>query len=136
MDANTLILVFSLLSLDQFVKYFLSQGRFSFTINSGISFGLFAQLPSVVLSLVVVGLLIILSGWFILQKNPSWLTKLYYSLFLAGGLGNLIDRMRWGGAMDYFFLWQLPVFNLADVMITIGFALFVIQSLQGLEKNQ
>ena len=68
-------------------------------------------------------------------------------LILAGGLGNLYDRMVYGAVRDFLHMlpgWQLPngwmwpgnstgdvfpwVFNVADVLLLAGMALFVITS--------
>jgi signal peptidase II len=68
-------------------------------------------------------------------------------LILAGGLGNLYDRMTYGAVRDFLHMlpgWQLPygwrwpgnatsdvfpwVFNVADVLLLAGMALFVIAS--------
>ena len=45
------------------------------------------------------------------------------SLLFAGGLGNLIDRVRLGYVVDMFHLifWQsYPVFNVADICVVLG----------------
>jgi lipoprotein signal peptidase len=68
-------------------------------------------------------------------------------LILAGGLGNLYDRMVYGAVRDFLHMlpgWELPngwmwpgnsttdvfpwVFNVADVLLLAGMALFVITS--------
>jgi signal peptidase II len=47
------------------------------------------------------------------------------SLILAGAIGNLIDRLRFGYVLDFldFRIW--PVFNVADSAITVGACLAV-----------
>lgn len=49
------------------------------------------------------------------------------ALILAGAVGNLIDRLRFGCVVDFldFRIW--PVFNIADSAITIGVALLCIR---------
>jgi len=44
-------------------------------------------------------------------------------LVLGGSLGNLLDRIRTGGVTDFIDLRVWPVFNLADIAITVGIAL-------------
>lgn len=48
----------------------------------------------------------------------------FYSLslafILAGALGNLIDRVRFGYVIDFIDLRVWPVFNIADSAITVG----------------
>lgn len=41
-------------------------------------------------------------------------------LILSGGLGNLLERLSFGCIMDYIALPFLPVFNVADILLTIG----------------
>ena len=50
------------------------------------------------------------------------------TVIAAGALGNMIDRLRLDYVVDfiYFVLIDFPVFNLADILITIGTVLFFI----------
>ena len=43
-------------------------------------------------------------------------------LFLAGAAGNFIDRVRQGFVVDFFYfkLIDFPVFNVADIYVTVG----------------
>lgn len=52
-------------------------------------------------------------------------------LILAGGIGNLIDRIFRGFVVDflYFSLIDFPVFNLADCCVCIGAALLIVYTL-------
>ena len=47
-----------------------------------------------------------------------------------GIIGNLIDRILYGAVVDYlafsFFGYSFPVFNIADIGITVGFLILVI----------
>ncbi|MFQ9393596.1 MAG: signal peptidase II [Lachnospiraceae bacterium] len=49
-------------------------------------------------------------------------------MIAAGGIGNLIDRLRLGYVIDFFYfsLIDFPVFNVADIYVTVGVALFAI----------
>jgi signal peptidase II len=49
-------------------------------------------------------------------------------LTLAGGIGNLLDRFARGYVIDFLHLRYWPVFNVADIAITLGVALLVISS--------
>ena len=60
------------------------------------------------------------------------------TLILAGGVGNLIDRMRLGYVVDMFefqFV-KFAVFNLADVYITVGAVLLFAVVLLGGDKHE
>ena len=51
-----------------------------------------------------------------------------FSLIIAGGVGNLIDRLAFGFVTDMFnpLFVRFAVFNVADICITVGGALTVI----------
>ncbi len=57
------------------------------------------------------------------------------ALLLGGALGNLIDRARLGHVIDFVDLHFWPVFNIADIGITVGAILFVITVLLGSRKQ-
>ena len=58
-------------------------------------------------------------------------------LIIAGGLGNVLDRVRLGYVVDMFHLlfMKFPVFNVADVCINIGCALGILYYLCFYEKR-
>lgn len=62
----------------------------------------------------------------------KWLTNKFEMLCLAavagGGIGNMIDRLRFGRVTDMikFDFVEFPVFNVADCFITVGCALLLI----------
>lgn len=49
-------------------------------------------------------------------------------LFAAGGIGNLIDRVRFGYVVDMFEvrLFRFAIFNVADICVTCAFAMILI----------
>ena len=61
------------------------------------------------------------------RKIPSGKTVLRsgLGLVLGGALGNLMDRLRYGGVVDFLDFRVWPVFNLADTAIFIGACLLV-----------
>ena len=56
------------------------------------------------------------------------LERLTWVLVLGGGIGNFIDRARSGVVVDYlnFQFISFPVFNFADICVTVGVALLVL----------
>jgi signal peptidase II len=52
--------------------------------------------------------------------NYSKLTLLGIILIISGGLSNIADRIMSGCVIDFIDLKFWPVFNLADIYITIG----------------
>ncbi len=82
----------------------------------------------VVPAVVVIAALIVLSR----MKHAHWSLYTAWTLILAGGVGNLIDRILFGQVTDMLdFSIFPPVFNLADIGVTVGCALFVIYILLG-----
>ncbi|ABQ13650.1 signal peptidase II [Dichelobacter nodosus] len=69
----------------------------------------------------------------LLTKSHHWLMSVSYACILGGAVGNLYDRVVYGYVIDFIqwhyrtFYW--PVFNLADVAITLGVILMLIAEL-------
>lgn len=53
-------------------------------------------------------------------RERSFVGEWPWLLILAGGLGNLLERELFGCIMDYIALPPFPVFNAADIFLTIG----------------
>lgn len=89
--------------------------------------------------------LIVVAGFaamFIAVKKSRFLAFVL-GLFVAGGIGNLIDRIRLGYVVDMFELKLLrfAIFNVADICVTIAFVLaliyfFLIDSEKDKEKKK
>ncbi|MCR5418804.1 MAG: signal peptidase II [Lachnospiraceae bacterium] len=69
---------------------------------------------------------------YVLFKVPAGKRYIMWHICLtmigAGGIGNLIDRLRLSYVIDflYFSLIDFPVFNFADICVTVGVALLFI----------
>lgn len=87
--------------------------------NPGVAFGLFSgySLPiALVTTAVVVGLLF--SS--LRRENGNRFIRVALGLIFGGAIGNLIDRIRVGGVIDFLDFRVWPVFNVADTCITLG----------------
>lgn len=62
--------------------------------------------------------------------------RLLAGLLIAGTAGNFIDRIFLGGVRDFIdiHLFDFPIFNFADIMLSIGVALRIIRVM--LEKRK
>lgn len=74
--------------------------------------------------------LVLIIGFVVLFKymKRSKVLSLAITLFLAGGIGNLIDRVRLSYVVDMFefkFM-NFAIFNVADICVTLAFVLLVI----------
>ncbi|CFN81910.1 lipoprotein signal peptidase [Bordetella pertussis] len=58
---------------------------------------------------------------------------------MGGALGNVIDRVAYGHVVDFLLFywrdWHYPAFNLADVAITCGAVLLVVDELLRARKR-
>ncbi len=67
--------------------------------------------------------------WYMYRiRKGSRLELFSIALMIAGGIGNLIDRIRLGEVVDYikFEPINFPIFNFADICVVIGAVLFCI----------
>lgn len=98
---------------------------FSFLANSGEWAHWFFVVMKITVSLVLIVLL------FKMPRN-HWRDALPFALIIAGALGNLIDRFRFGYVVDfiewYYKSYSWPVFNIADSCIVLGAALLILFS--------
>ena len=74
--------------------------------------------------------LVIIAGivaMFFFMKRSKLLSSAIM-LFVAGGIGNLIDRVRFGYVVDMFELklFHFAIFNVADICVTVAFCLLII----------
>lgn len=124
-----------LITLDQITKqvaqhflfdntiHFTDWFRFYLTYNKGIAFSI--PIPRLLLILITVGFLV----FFVTQL---WATFVHFGqrwsgvLILSGAMGNLIDRVLFGAVIDFLSFWNFPVFNVADILISVGVLGFVL----------
>jgi signal peptidase II len=64
-----------------------------------------------------------------LAKRAAW-QWIGLSVMIGGTIGNFIDRLRFGGVVDFIdvfiFTYDFPVFNVADSALTVGLIAFMI----------
>lgn len=90
------------------------------TRNTGAAFGLFGGgqgALGLVTGAIILGLLV-----YICARKPQGLLGIGLWLAISGALGNLADRLLLGYVIDFIRLRfvEFPVFNLADVALTLG----------------
>lgn len=106
--------------------------------NTGafLSLGDSLQNPWKFILLSLLPLLALAFGVFYVMLKPSIgkLTTTGIVLVIAGGAGNLYDRMLYGSVTDFmhmnFGIFQTGVFNVADVSIMVGMGLILLESWQ------
>jgi len=99
--------------------------------NTGIAFSMFSGMSGIGLSIVMAGVILFI-GYLALRTGASqtW-ARLGFALILGGAVGNLIDRLTLGFVTDYIYfhtpVWSFAIFNLADVFITVGAGLVILE---------
>ncbi len=148
---GAIIFVLSLVGIDQVIKYFvieylkpigvfeLIEGfiRLRYVENTGAVFGSFSS-HTAVLTVVSIILLIVTVYFLVSQKNKSKLVSFTLLLMIAGGIGNIIDRIRLHFVVDYIeptFI-DFAVFNFADCLITVGAFVLMIYLIIDIVKEE
>ncbi len=92
-----------------------------YTENTGVAFSMFRDMRWLLVAVTGVMLLAVLGAFLSGKVSNKWYIS-SLSLILAGGVGNLIDRVSLGYVIDYvdFRAIHFAIFNLADSCITVG----------------
>ena len=134
-----------ILMLDQFIKILINKyltlgsgvkvipNFFSiiYLKNTGAAFSILKD--STILLVIISAIVVVLLDRYIKhEKEFTKLEEISLGLIMGGIFGNLIDRIIHHGVIDYFafkiFTYDFPVFNLADMAITIGVGLLIVSS--------
>ena len=104
--------------------------RFTYVENRGAAFGMFSEHRWVFMTLSVVAIVALLI-YLWKFRTDSKLACLAMSMIIAGGIGNMIDRVVLGYVIDFLDFCAFPkiwpwVFNVADVCVCVGGGLLVL----------
>lgn len=152
---NNFIFFAFLIFADQLSKYLIRHSSGFYICNKGIAFGLgfskYLFLLFWLLAIIII-IFILISKFKVQSSNQDqnqkpktfkiwvldfiwnnldfeiWISKisvLPLILVLSGAISNIIDRLIYGCIIDFIDLKVWPVFNLADVFITLGVILFL-----------
>ena len=145
-----LVLIAVLTAVDQFLKMLVITNlkpigtvefipgllSFSYVENFGVAFGMMSGMAWIIIALttlVLVGLLVYIFRY----KYHTFLSYASCTLIVAGGIGNLIDRVAFGYVVDYIYVQFFPyVFNFADCCVVVGAVLFAVWYLFFKEKKE
>jgi len=121
-DLLSKYLVYNFIDLYKFIKI-TSFFDITHIHNFGVSFGLFSDLVSPLI-LVLIGLLVVIFIIYLLLNSKEILE--YWGLFIiiCGAMANIIDRSINGYVIDFIYFhinnFYWPAFNFADISITFG----------------
>lgn len=99
--------------------------------NTGAAFSMFSGQRVLLVAFPIIAMAI--GIWYIhRQKGEHWTFYGSWALIVGGGIGNLIDRIAFGAVTDMLdFSIFPPIFNVADIGVTLGCALFMFNILMG-----
>ena len=125
------------------VKHFISNPHsgslinLTYLENRGAAFGIL-QDKRILFVILTIAIVLYLLYYFItnLKSNPLIL-NIAFSLIISGALGNFYDRLFQGYVVDFieFAFVDFPVFNIADILVTVGCGLLIIYILFHGEKR-
>ncbi len=139
-NKKTIILIIAgiiIIVLDQITKFLIIEKNvtiiprflsFTYTENTGVAFNIGSNnlFFIILVNIIILGIII----KFIKERKEDVDFKILISLvlILAGGIGNLIDRIFRGYVVDFIDvnLFKFPNFNIADISIFIGIFLLII----------
>ncbi len=104
--------------------------------NHSIAFGFLSsikksiRLPLIFILTISTTMFVFVMIWKI--KNKKFRLLLPFFILIGGAYGNVLDRMFNGFVTDffhvhYFYEYNFPVFNVADVLVNVGVFLIIIQ---------
>lgn len=100
----------------------------SYVMNRGGGFGIF-QGKTVALAVITFIVLACIGVYMIFSLKESVWLRISLAFIFAGGIGNNVDRIKFGYVRDFiqFAFWEdFPVFNIADSFITVGTFMLVV----------
>ena len=141
---KALAAVIILTLLDQFTKYLAVQHllplqggkilipgvfRLLYLENRGSAFGMLQNKQTFFIIFTIIVLVAILIVYSHMPQTARMLfLRIDLVLIFAGAIGNFIDRIRQGFVVDflYFELIDFPIFNVADIYVTVGCILLIL----------
>lgn len=136
-----LFIVVSLVSLDQYIKsiilnYFelyesktIIDGFFSLTYVQNFGAG-FSIMQNARTTFLIITPICLIAFTYLFIKSNDKLSKTALLLMISGTIGNFIDRIVRIYVVDFLdftiFGWDFPIFNVADIFLTIGVCLYII----------
>lgn len=140
-----IIIAVILVAIDQLVKYwavntlqpvhtmdFIKFGDLkiidlTYLENDGAIFGSMSGQTWFLIGFTSIIIIVGIVAMFLAVKKSKFLSTCIM-LFVAGGIGNLIDRIRFGYVVDMFEvkLFHFAIFNFADICVTCAFVLMFV----------
>lgn len=140
-----LLIVGACILIDQLTKIFIYGGSYSLigdllwvhsSFNTGAAFSMLAGKVWFFILVAVLASVIILYLLYSKKWGLNVGSKVGLAIILGGAIGNLIDRIAFGGVRDFIYFKSIDyaIFNFADSFITIGAVVLGISVIVGIIK--
>ena len=96
--------------------------------NTGAAWGIFSD-STFALGIFSIVVCVVITIYFLVTiRQSNAIMAIGFGMVVAGGLGNAVDRFAFGYVTDFieFSFMDFPVFNVADIGVTVGFLFVVI----------
>ncbi len=106
--------------------------------NYGIAFSMLREKRIIIIAisiLLISFLIYVLKKDYISKNKDTWLVNIAFGILFGGILGNLFDRIVRGFVIDYINVSFFSIFNLADIAITFGVVLLIIDNIKESKNN-
>ena len=137
-DLLSKYLVFNYIDLYQFIKI-TSFFDITHIHNFGVSFGLFSGTIST-LYLIIISLSVVFFIVYLLLNTQDNLEYWGLLIIICGAVGNIVDRFLNGYVIDFIYFhinqYYWPAFNFADIYISIGIIMILLNMLKKLNYNK
>lgn len=97
--------------------------------NRGAAFGILQNQRIFFVCITIIMVIVIGAGFWRTPKDKKFLPmKITLVFLLSGAIGNFIDRMIRGFVVDFFYfsLIDFPIFNVADIYVTVSFVVLAV----------
>ncbi len=130
---KAILIIIGVGGVDQLSKYIIYTyypGNFYININGTL--GILPWWVSILSILILITILVIN---YIKNKNINQIDILFI-MIISAGISNLYDRIIYGGVVDFIAVGNFPVFNIADVIISVGVGLLILFELKKTNNSQ
>ncbi len=144
----TAVIVFDMLTKSYFQNLYKTNDEFEISAvpnifsfvyvqNTGAAFSIFSNSTTFLIVLTTIFILVIIFADYYANSLNGWFVA-GSSMIIAGAIGNLVDRMIFGYVRDFIKLdfMNFPIFNVADMFLTIGAILYAIYIIFYLSKEK
>ena len=129
-DQLVKLIIKSKMDLLQEIKVIPNFFSIYYTENTGAAFSILDG--KVYVFVIVAFILLFILDKYLKEENLTKLSIISLGMIIGGIVGNLIDRLLYHSVIDYLsfniFGYSFPVFNIADIGITVGVVLYIIEN--------